>query len=594
MKTSPLCILALLFQSSISSIDTLLTSLPDKPTQIFHDYTGHASYQDQIVNGKVIEHGRVTHLQERYDALNEIIKQYDRPITVLDLGAAQGYYSFKLAHTYKNSTFIMVEEDPYLLKLCLLNDKLNNIIFLQKRISIEELRRLGECEHFDVVIAFNIIHWAEEKWQETTDAILHLGDNILIETPPKGDKAFGEKYLGEIENYLENKKASIILQTPRHTGSGLHANMYRIEQNKNLIKRADWISPIEENTYYITSSLKEKKLIIPVDENSQPVEAPLTPGINWLTFKSLNGVYPLQETLETSLIKQNVQTTNLLFSPIIVQGNTLLPLENPLKRKTYKNKEKKDNYRLSILTSLYKGQEFIEGFLADITQQTIFNECELIIINAASPENEETIIKKYMETFPNIVYKKLEKDPGLFGVWNMGIKMARSPYLTNANVDDRLKHDCYETHLHYLDEHQNIDLVYSACYDTFKSNETFEKNSSNGKIIPHTQLDFDRKKQLFNWIPYVNNHPIWRKSLHQKYGLFHEGFDATGGMDFWIRATICGSAHFKRLPGVYGLFYRNPKAISKRATDKTERNQIENFYKKIWKEYYKNVEFLSA
>ena len=93
--------------------------------------------------------------------------------------------------------------------------------------------------------------------------------------------------------------------------------------------------------------------------------------------------------------------------------------------------------RVSIITSIWKGDDFIEGFLADITDQTVFPQSELILINPSSPGNEEPIIKKYMEKYPNIVYLKLPQDPGLYACWNMGIKAARADFVTNANLDDR-------------------------------------------------------------------------------------------------------------------------------------------------------------
>lgn len=255
-------------------------------------------------------------------------------------------------------------------------------------------------------------------------------------------------------------------------------------------------------------------------------------------------------------------------------------------------------YKVSILTSVYKGQQFIKGFLEDITKQTIFNQCELIIINANSPENEEPIILEYKNKYPNnIVYKKLNYDPGLFGVWNMAIKMSSAEYVTNANIDDRLKHNSLEMHAKYLDEHPDIDLVYSGCYVTRKANETFAKNSSNNHILAHSILDFDRKKQLLNWIPYVNNHPMWKKSLHQKYGLFNEKrYKCTGGMDFWIRCTICGNAKFKRIDGVYSLYYWNPQGISTRKNNlgKEERPYIRNMFTKLYHTYYKDIEFLKS
>src|SRR5437868_4982339 len=128
--------------------------------------------------------------------------------------------------------------------------------------------------------------------------------------------------------------------------------------------------------------------------------------------------------------------------------------------------------RISIITSVFKGDLFIEHFLRDIVQQTLFHECELIIINANSPGNEEPVIFKYMKAYSNIVYIKLGYDPGLYGVWNMGIAFARGDYITNANVDDRLDYRCYELHSAMLDAHPHVDLVYSDIYVTFTPNET--------------------------------------------------------------------------------------------------------------------------
>jgi cellulose synthase/poly-beta-1,6-N-acetylglucosamine synthase-like glycosyltransferase len=95
--------------------------------------------------------------------------------------------------------------------------------------------------------------------------------------------------------------------------------------------------------------------------------------------------------------------------------------------------------KISIITSVYDGDDHIEGFLEDITRQTIFKEkCELILINANSPGNEEEVINQYLKKFPdNIVYKRLDKDPGIYGVWNMGIELSTGEFLTNANLDDR-------------------------------------------------------------------------------------------------------------------------------------------------------------
>ena len=43
---------------------------------------------------------------------------------------------------------------------------------------------------------------------------------------------------------------------------------------------------------------------------------------------------------------------------------------------------------VSIFCSIFKGEKYIQHYLYDISRQTIFNECELILIDANSPDLE--------------------------------------------------------------------------------------------------------------------------------------------------------------------------------------------------------------
>lgn len=211
---------------------------------------------------------------------------------------------------------------------------------------------------------------------------------------------------------------------------------------------------------------------------------------------------------------------------------------------------------ISIITSLFKGDLFIRGFLEDITRQTIFNQCELILINAASPGNEEPIIMEYVQKYPNIVYVKLTSDPGLYAVWNIAIRMAHSEFIANANVDDRLHPQCYEIFLKTLLAHPEIDLVYSEFYFSTIPNETYENN--NHRRIRHL-LDFSKEALWNDCLPH--NHPLWRKSIHEKYGYFDESYKIAGDLEMWIRAVSYGS-RFMRIAGIYGMYYVNPQGLS--------------------------------
>jgi len=214
-----------------------------------------------------------------------------------------------------------------------------------------------------------------------------------------------------------------------------------------------------------------------------------------------------------------------------------------------------DTPRVTIITSVFNCDKFIEGFLEDIVQQTIFADSELLMIDANSPGNEQQVIREYMQQYPNITYIKLDKDPGLFGVWNIGILLARGQYVCNANSDDRLAHNCYELHARALDAHSSIDLVYSDFYTTQKPNETIKHTSAR----KHTSWPGFSPQNMKKCVPGMN--PMWRKSMHAKHGYFNEDFLSAGDWEMWCRAVEGGSV-FKKVNAITGLYYQNPVGLS--------------------------------
>lgn len=216
--------------------------------------------------------------------------------------------------------------------------------------------------------------------------------------------------------------------------------------------------------------------------------------------------------------------------------------------------------KISLITSVYDGDEYIRPFLEDITRQTIFQEkCELILINANSPGNEDEVINEYLEKYPdNIVYHKLEEDPGIYGVWNMGVEMATGEFLTNANLDDRKAPHALEAHARALYADPTVDLVYGDMLITDKGNETWENNTSNGRAYNMPEFSVESLKMVN--MPHAA--PMWRKSVHEKHGLFNEKYRSAGDWEMWLRAAHGGSVFKKLQVAPVGLYYFNPGGIS--------------------------------
>lgn len=237
---------------------------------------------------------------------------------------------------------------------------------------------------------------------------------------------------------------------------------------------------------------------------------------------------------------------------------------------------------VSIITSIYKGDKYISEFLKDITSQTIFNKSELILINANSPGDEERVIREYMNKFSNIIYKKLDSDPGLYECWNMAIKMARGKFITTANLDDRRARDHIEKHLHELENNLYLDLVCAPVLVTRKSNETWQQNTSNevwfGDKRGYFNLTDMFQEQYVNGvktgevIPYNVPHcmPVWKKVLHERNGFFDEkNYGPMADWEFWMRCLKRG-ALFKILDGPLGLYLLDDNSHNRKFGSKSK------------------------
>lgn len=285
----------------------------------------HQEIQDVIINNEIIQNGLASS-QQCYDALKLILNQYSRPITVLDLGAGQGYFSFRIANDYE-STCVMVESNDgdlkwadQLLDLCHLNSNLQNIILLNKKLTIKEIDKLADCEHFDVVLAFDYIDYKCEQRQKLLNAILRLGDNIFIQTPYSRvhpEKKEAKSFKSNLINYGGN----LILQIPSFNDPDKEEQLFWFQRKKDKLESKCFIYNDKEKKSFQIESTYAKKTFI---KNGHPSKYGWKKGINLVTFLMLNGVYPTKEKMKQAVAKLTTQKlTDFLPKNLIVQGDNV-------------------------------------------------------------------------------------------------------------------------------------------------------------------------------------------------------------------------------------------------------------------------------
>jgi glycosyltransferase involved in cell wall biosynthesis len=217
--------------------------------------------------------------------------------------------------------------------------------------------------------------------------------------------------------------------------------------------------------------------------------------------------------------------------------------------------------RLSAIVSTYNSAIFLKGCLDNLTKQSLYatNNLEIIVIDSGSEENEKEIVHSFQKNHGNINYLRTEKRESLYQAWNRGVTSSKGKYLTNANTDDRHDVNCLERLVDHLEQNLCHDGAYGNLYQSIVANETFDQNDKSKPC--YAQTFFPGSLLLHN---YIGAQPVWRKSLHEKVGLFDKSYEVIGDYEFILRSISNGSKFF-HVPEAEGTMLWHEKALSARS-----------------------------
>ena len=389
--------------------------------------------------------------------------------------------------------------------------------------------------------------------------------NLLIDNIVNvGGNAWSQNDISVIKKYIGSKKEVdyATMETDNSNKGMPQAIEYCKEKGLNLT-----LMPSTNYEGFISNLSKTKTLVFfpqwMESYSRVAVEARIL-GCKIMTNKligvSSEEYYKLKGKDLLQKVEENTEKTINLFKRLI------------LNQKVDHNFIMKAIPKITISCSVYDGDSYIKSFLEDITKQTIFDQCELIIVNANSPGNEEKIILDYVKKYDNIFYHRLDYRATTTEVVNMVIDdLSTGELITIGNIDDRRRKDCLEIQAKNLMFDREIDLVYADCIQTKKENETFENNSSNGKLYEHSIEEFS-KENMIKCLP--GPMPMWRLSVHKELGVFDKNYNYVNDWEMWLRLVKAGKK-FKKINDVLGLYYFNEKGRS---------TSIENFRDKIKEE----------
>ena len=232
----------------------------------------------------------------------------------------------------------------------------------------------------------------------------------------------------------------------------------------------------------------------------------------------------------------------------------------------------KKKYRISALVPTYNAGRFMRGLLEDLEAQTIADELEIVIVDTASPGHEGEVVREFQEQYDNIVYIRTEHKENSHEATLRAMKAATGTYFTLACTDDRHKRDAFERMAAVLDARPDVALVYANVYITTVENETFDSFTKAGR---YRWFDFDPWKLLY--CCFMGPQPMWRRSLHHRYGYFDGSLESAGDWEFWLR--MAGHETFLHIDEYLGLYLYSPTS-SEHKNPELSRREAEQVHRK--------------
>jgi glycosyltransferase involved in cell wall biosynthesis len=237
-------------------------------------------------------------------------------------------------------------------------------------------------------------------------------------------------------------------------------------------------------------------------------------------------------------------------------------------------------YRITVISSIYRPGKFFDSFLGNLLEQTIFSQTEFVLVLVDPIDSELQIAKSFVETFPNVRLEIEKSRISIYDAWNRAILQASSAFITNMNVDDIRSPDSLEKQVSFMENHKWADVGYADFYyllDKELDWTSIENIGERSNVPPASLIGM----ACFGINP-PHNGPIWRRDLHDRFGLFDEKLKSAGDYEFWMRIISMGAC-FLKMPETTIGYFLNPNGMSTNVNSPStgEENDLQIEYRRI-------------
>ena len=185
--------------------------------------------------------------------------------------------------------------------------------------------------------------------------------------------------------------------------------------------------------------------------------------------------------------------------------------------------------QVSVVTSVYNGEEYLEECVDSILSQT-FQNFEYIILNNGSTDGTARILQQYTDPRLRIIH---QENLGISRSLNKGINLSNSDLIARLDADDFSSPQRLEKQVIFMEKHPDIVLCGSRWLELIG-----EKLCK--QIVDFVETDQAIKKSMSLFNPFSHSAVIFRKKAFLTTGGYSERFKYTQDYDLWVRMLAFG------------------------------------------------------
>lgn len=210
--------------------------------------------------------------------------------------------------------------------------------------------------------------------------------------------------------------------------------------------------------------------------------------------------------------------------------------------------------KISAIVSAYYCEKFLAKRLENLWAQE--PRPEIILVVQTGSREWKLMLPWYADHKDAVEILHTDDVPTVYDAWNMAIKLATGDYVTSANSDDLIYEGGFARLAQALDEHPECAMAY-ANVDRI---ENWDEPKTTGR--------FEWAEGGLDWLYwrgcFLGPMPMWRRSLHGKYGLFDPDYRSAGDYEFWMRLAA-GGEKFYHVREVLGAHLERQDSLEHRS-----------------------------